>query len=163
MTEMGGVTAGGVTAGDAVAGLEWAEVAGRLHGERTIWLSTVKPDGAPHAAPVWLAVLAGDVYVFTSSGSVKARNLAGNPQAVLHAGDGEDVLIVSGRLERVGHPREFPEVLAAFADKYVLPGDDEFLPDQDEAADTLFQLVPTGAMTWGLEEFYGSQRRWSPT
>lgn len=144
-------------------GLEWAEVARRLHAERTIWLGTVGSDEAPHAAPVWLAALDCTPFVFTSGGSVKARNLRQNPQAVLHSGDGEDVLIVSGRLDLVGHPREFPEVMAAFSGKYREPGDAEFLPDQDPSADCLFRLTPTRAMAWSLEQFEGSQRRWSPT
>lgn len=141
--------------------LHWDDVARRLHDERTLWLSTVRPDGAPHAAPVWLAVWEGDAFMFTSGGSLKARNLQDNPQAVLHTCDGEDVLIVNGRLEQVGHPSEFPDVMAAFARKYQQPGDADFLPDQDATADTLFQLTPTHAMAWNLEQFEGSQRRWS--
>lgn len=143
--------------------LEWTEVARRLHSERTVWLSTVRPDDAPHAAPVWLALWANNVFVFTSGRSVKARNLERNPRAVLHTGDGEDVLIVSGQFRLVGHPRDFPDVLATFAEKYQQPGDAEFLPDQDATADALFRLAPVEAMAWNLEQFAGSQRRWSAT
>ena len=142
-------------------GLEWAEVTQRLHGERTLWLSTVRPDGAPHAAPVWLAVWEGDAFIFTSGSSVKASNLRSNPQALLHTCDGEDVLIVTGQLMQVGHPREFHDVMTAFAKKYREPGDAEFLPDQDATADTLFRFVPAKAMAWNLGQYEESQRRWT--
>jgi len=140
--------------------LGWDEVASRLHAERTVWLATAGADGAPHAAPVWLSTHAGDAYVFTSGASVKARNLRANPRAVLHSGDGEDVLIVSGRLESLGDPRSHPDVLAGFARKYREPGDAEFLPGADPTADSLFRLVPERAMSWRLEDYEGSQRRW---
>ncbi len=143
--------------------LEWPEVARRLQAERTVWLGTVGVDGAPHAAPVWLAVLDDEAFIFMSAATVKARNLRVNDQAVVHCADGEDVLIVSGRCEFVGHPRELPEVLDVFARKYQQPGDSDFLPEQDATADCLFRLTPTRALAWQLEEFEGSQRRWSTT
>lgn len=152
-----------MTIGEQPPRLEWTEVARRLHAERTIWLTTVRADDAPHAAPVWLSAFANAIFVFTSGRSVKARNLSRNPQAVLHTGDAEDVLVVSGQLRLVGHPREFPDVMASFSEKYQQPSDAAFLPDRDDTADSLYQLTPAGAMAWNLEHFYGSQRRWSAT
>ena len=145
------------------ASFQWDDVARRLHALRTIWLGTVSADGAPHAAPVWLAVVGDEAYVFTSGASVKARNLRIDPRAVLHSENGEDVLIVHGRLEFVGDPRDFPRVTAGFAEKYRNPGDDEFLPGQDPTADALFRVIPARALSWRLEDFAGSQRRWSST
>jgi PPOX class probable F420-dependent enzyme len=152
-----------MTTADHAVPLEWDEVARRLQAERTVWLGTVGPDGSPHAAPVWLAVFDDDVYVFTSGASAKARNLLGNPRCVMHVGDGEDVLIVNGRLEFIGDPQDFRGVMAVFAEKYRDPGDAEFLPGQDPTADALFRLVPGRVMCWRLEEYLGSQRRWSST
>ncbi len=143
--------------------LEWTHVAARLWAERTLWVGTVGPDGAPHAAPVWLAVLADEAFVFTSGTSAKARNLRRNPDVVLHSEDGEDVLIVFGQLRFVGHPLEHPDVMARFAEKYQEPGDADFLPDREASADSLYRLDPSRAMTWDLVDFQGSQRRWSAT
>ena len=50
-------------------------------GTRTAKLSTVRADGRPHIAPVWV-LLDGDDLVFnTSKTSVKGRNLARDPRA----------------------------------------------------------------------------------
>lgn len=152
-----------MTTAEHAVPLDWAEVALRLHAERTVWLGTVGQNGSPHAAPVWISACEGDVYVFTSSASAKARNVRRNPQSVIHLEDGEDVLIVNGRLEFIGDPLDFPDVVAVFADKYQSPGDAEFLPGVDPSADVLFRLVPERVMCWSLDDFQGSQRRWSPS
>jgi hypothetical protein len=52
-------------------------------GTRTGVLSTVRPDGRPHAAPIWF-VLDGDTVVFTTGReTVKGRNLRRTEQAAL--------------------------------------------------------------------------------
>ena len=73
--------------------LTWTEVARRLAGARTYWLGTTMPSGAPHAAPVWGAVAGETLYLYSERSTVKARNLAADPRAVVHLESGEDVLI----------------------------------------------------------------------
>jgi hypothetical protein len=63
--------------------MTWAEVAGRLASARTYWLGTTMPSGAPHAAPVWGAVTDGTLHVYTEQRTVKARNIAVSPQALV--------------------------------------------------------------------------------
>ena len=47
---------------------------------RTAKLATVRPDGAPHVAPIWV----GDDLVFnTAATSVKGRSLARDPRVAL--------------------------------------------------------------------------------
>jgi PPOX class probable F420-dependent enzyme len=147
--------------GDVGPATGWGDFALRLQAERTVWLATVGPDGTPHAAPVWLAVVDDDVYVFTSGVTVKARNLLADPRAVLHSEDGEDVVIVSGRLEFIGNPLDYPTAMAGFGEKYREPGDADYLPGREPSADSLFRLRPEKAMSWNLADFEGSQRRWS--
>lgn len=54
---------------------------------RTGVLTTVRPDGRPHAAPIWF-LLDGDDLVFTTwETSVKARNLTRDPRAGLVVDD----------------------------------------------------------------------------
>jgi PPOX class probable F420-dependent enzyme len=149
--------------GEEERGSSWTDLAGRLQAERTIWLATVGRDGAPHAAPVWLAVVDDDVYIFTSGATVKARNLLADPRAVLHSENGEDVVIVSGQLEFIGDPLDHPTVMVGFAEKYREPGDADFLPGREPSADSLFRLQPEKAMSWNLADFEGSQSRWSAT
>jgi hypothetical protein len=145
---------------EASGRLEWAHVAGRLARERTLWVATVSAEGAPHVAPVWGAVWRGTFFMFTTRASAKAQNIAGNPQVAIHCESGEDVLIVRGLLVDVGAPAAVPDVVGAFADKYRMPGDADFLPGTDPTVDVVYALTPTSAMTWALSEFEDSQLRW---
>lgn len=61
----------------------WADVAGRLAAARTYWLATTLPSGAPHAAPVWGVVVRETLFLYSERRTVKARNIAANPQVVI--------------------------------------------------------------------------------
>ncbi|HEX9063975.1 MAG TPA: pyridoxamine 5'-phosphate oxidase family protein [Streptosporangiaceae bacterium] len=141
--------------------LSWADVAGRLGPARDYWLSTTTPSGWPHAAPVWGAVAGETLYLFSERSTVKARNLAADPRAVVHLSDAEDVLIVRGTAEDVGQPGAHPGVIAALAAKYSAPADRQFLPDADPDFDVLYAFRPRSALTWRLADYEASQRRWS--
>ena len=50
---------------------------------RTATLATVRPDGRPHAAPIWYG-LDGETFVFmTGKGTVKGRNMRQEPRVSL--------------------------------------------------------------------------------
>jgi hypothetical protein len=141
--------------------MTWAEVAQRLSAARTYWLGTTLPSGAPHAAPVWGAVCAGTLYVYSERSTVKARNLDLDPRVVVHLESGEDVLIIRGTAADIGEPSQVPDVVAALAAKYTRPGDRQFLPDADPDFDVIWAIRPSAALAWRLDDYTGSQRRWS--
>jgi PPOX class probable F420-dependent enzyme len=141
--------------------MTWAEVAGRLAAARTYWLGTTMPSGAPHAAPVWGAVTGGTLYLYSERSTVKARNLAADPRAVVHLESGENVLIVRGTAEDLGTPAQVAFVVAALAAKYTRPGDQQYLPASDPAFDIVYAIRPQSAMAWRLDDFEASQRRWA--
>jgi hypothetical protein len=140
--------------------LAWPAVADRLHEARNLWLTTTAPGSPPHAVPVWGAVHAEVLHLYTSRGSRKARNIAAEPRVVVHLPDAEDVLIVDGRLRDVGSPADVPEVVAAFAAKYWAPADRAYLPGVDQGVDVVYALTPRRALSWRLADFENSQRRW---
>ncbi|HMD94273.1 MAG TPA: pyridoxamine 5'-phosphate oxidase family protein, partial [Trebonia sp.] len=79
--------------------LSWAEVAVRLAVARNYWLTTTSPSGAPHAAPVWGAVIDHTLCLYSERNTRKARNLAADPRLVVHLESGDDVVIVRGTAE----------------------------------------------------------------
>ena len=84
--------------------LPWDYVVGRMGEARNYWLSTVRPDGRPHAVPVW-GVWVDETFHFGGGGTTrKARNLAANPNVVAHCESGEEVVIVEGVAEEVTDP-----------------------------------------------------------
>jgi len=145
----------------SVSPMTWAEVAARLSAARTYWLGTSAPSGAPHAAPVWGVVWDHTLYLYSERSTVKARNLAADPRVVIHLESGEDVLIVRGTVEDVGEPAAVPFVVAALAAKYTRPGDAQYLPSSDPDFDVVYAIRPRSALAWRLDDYAGSQRRWS--
>ena len=141
--------------------LQWAEVAARLAGPRNYWLGTTSPSGAPHAAPVWGVVLGQTLYLYSERSTVKARNLTVDPRVVVHLESAEDVLIVRGAAEDLGTPADVPSVVAALSAKYTRPEDRPYLPDADPSFDVVYAVRPRSAMAWRLDDYEGSQRRWS--
>jgi len=140
--------------------LTWSDVCSRLAPARSYWLVTVSQSGEPHAAPVWGVVVGEEVFVYTERRTRKARNIAANPRVVLHLESAEDVVIVHGEVEDLGHPSLTSEVVAALAAKYPHPDDAAYLPSEDPDFDVLYVIRPHRAMTWQLDDFDASQRRW---
>ena len=141
--------------------MEWTEVAEMLAPWRNYWISTTGTDGGPHAAPVWGVVVDETLYFYTEEGTVKARNLAADSRVVVHSESGDDVLIVRGTAELLGRPRDYPAVVDAFAAKYTLPRDLEYLPADMDVINEFYAVRPSSALTWELDDFEESKRRWA--
>jgi len=101
--------------------IPWSWVDRQLRALRSIWISTTRPDGRPHAVPVWFTWDGRTLYFATDESAQKARNLEGQPWVVVHAGDGDDVVILEGTAQLVTDDAELQAVDAARAEKYVDP------------------------------------------
>jgi PPOX class probable F420-dependent enzyme len=111
--------------------IPWPTVDLTLRAGRTIWLSTTRPDGRPHAVPVWYVWAGHDLSFITRHDMQKARNLAHQPWVVAHAGSGDEVLILEGPATIVRDPAEVRRIDALYGAKYVDPA--------TGAHDTIFQ------------------------
>jgi nitroimidazol reductase NimA-like FMN-containing flavoprotein (pyridoxamine 5'-phosphate oxidase superfamily) len=76
--------------------IPWSQVDLPLRAYRSIWMSTTRPDGRPHAVPVWYVWDSTSIYFITRRDMQKAKNLAHQPWIVVHAGDGDDVILLEG-------------------------------------------------------------------
>src|SRR5437762_3294087 len=70
----------------------WAET--RLTAARSYWIASTRPDGRPHARPVWGVWQDGAFYF--STGSLAAGNLARDPHLTVHLDSGAEVVIIEG-------------------------------------------------------------------
>ena len=102
--------------------------------EPVVWLSTVRPDGAPHLVPIWFTWDGTSLLVFSKPGAQKVRNLRANPVAMLALGEPEDdfdVALAEARVELFDGPAtELPDAhLAKYADRMAALGlsPEEFL------------------------------------
>ncbi len=55
--------------------MEWEHLSKHMASARNYWIITTRPDGRPHAAPVWGVWMDEVFYFSTGARSVKARNL----------------------------------------------------------------------------------------
>jgi len=141
--------------------LPWSWAEQRLVDSRNYWVVTVDGDGTPHAMPVWGLWRRGeDQFWFSSAAdSLKARNIASNPNVVVAADDTIEVVSVEGVATPAEDRRDVAEEYAA---KY--EADTEA---QQELADfflqgSVFRVTPVRA--FGVierpDEFSERATRW---
>ena len=95
---------------------KWAEQ--RLKKARTYWISTVRPDGRPHTMPVWADWMDGKLWFSTGRGTVKARNIAAHPNAVVSVEIGKDDVIVEGLVAETTDLLRLKKFAVAYKKKY---------------------------------------------
>ena len=88
----------------------------RLETERNLWLATTCPNGSPHLVPIWFVWLDDKVYLCTSAGSVKARNVIKNPHVSVALENGDDPVVIQGMAKILDEPSA--EVIEAFQRKF---------------------------------------------
>ena len=139
--------------------IPWSNVDRRLASMREIWIATASPRGRPDAVPVWFWWDGRVAYFTCKAGTVKPRNIAHEPNVVLHNGDGTDPIIVKGRAERVTDPAELEQVAAAYREKYVDPGSgaQAELTDEDEA----YRVTPRLVSAWSYSTA-ATKTDWEP-
>ena len=133
--------------------LPWSWATERLEASRNYWIVTASPTGRPHAAPVW-GVWVDDLLAWsTDPAARKARNLAANPEVVVHLESGDEAVILEGRVE---HPapseRELVKRLdRAYRKKY---------PGTGLEGGTIYLLRPRVALGWLETDFPATATRW---
>ncbi len=135
----------------ATAALAEARLDRFLSSEPVVWLSTVRPDGAPHLVPIWFTWDGSSLLVFSKPGAQKVRNLRANPVAMLALGEPEDdfdVALAEARVELFDAPAtELPNAhLAKYGDRMAALGlsPDEFVATYSQ----VLRITPTRSLPW---------------
>jgi len=136
--------------------LPWSFIEERMAKARNYWVSTTRPDGAPHVRPVdgvWIDC----ALCFGGSPETRwVRNLQKNPAISVHLGGEAEVLILEGIAEYVAdskHPL-VERLLEASRKKYpeYYSGKSPFRP--------FWMLRPRVIFAWTLAQFPKSATRW---
>jgi hypothetical protein len=131
---------------------EWAEA--QLVAARNYWVCTTRPDGRPHASPVWAIWLEGRLCFSCSPRSVKGLNLARNRSAAVHLESGDDVVIVEGTTTLLVDEALFARFADAYAAKY------EWRIERGNEDMPVHELTPRVGFAWREEEFPRSATRY---
>jgi hypothetical protein len=81
--------------------LAWKTAAVRLARSHNYWLVTARPDGRPHAMPIWGVWLVDRFYFSTGRRSRKARNLAADARCLVCTERADEAVIVEGHAREV--------------------------------------------------------------
>jgi PPOX class probable F420-dependent enzyme len=144
---------GGAPADGSV--LPWSRVVGWLTAARNYWVCTTRPDGRPHAMPVWGLWMDGTVWFSTDPTSFKGRHLEARPDVVVHLESGDEVCVLEGTAERVLHPDQLQKFDDVYMDKY------DVRPSAMGEAAGVYVLRPTVALVWTEAEFATSATRFT--
>jgi hypothetical protein len=98
--------------------LPWSHVVDRLSASRNYWVGSTRPDGRPHAVPVWGVWVDGTLYHGGGGDTRRARNLDANPHVALHLESADEVVIVEGVTDRLTEDNADAELLRRIDDAY---------------------------------------------
>jgi PPOX class probable F420-dependent enzyme len=149
----------GIVGPDEGSGLlPWSWALERLRNSRTYWLSTVWPDGRPHAMPVWGVWDADHLWFSSSVGSRKIRNLRADPRCVATTENPAEPVVLEGIAEIVTERSALDRMLALENAKYATDYGIEML---DPHLNATVRIRPCWAFGLASENFTGSPTRWA--
>jgi hypothetical protein len=138
----------------AGAHLPWTEIERWLVEARNYWVVTVRPDGRPHAMPVWGLWIDGALCFSTDPESRKGQNIAVSPEVVVHLESGDDVAVLEGRAEPLTDSGTLSQFIDAYEDKY------GFRIEAGEPTMGVYAVRPRVAFGWREADYADSATRW---
>jgi hypothetical protein len=141
--------------------LPWSWAVKRLEAAMEYWVVTVRPDGRPHARPVWGIWLPQGFWFFT--GGLARENLQSNPHISVHLESGKEVLVMEGESNREADPDVLASICATYSAKYsykVQPVGDQ-VADEEGNRGPAFRVVPRVAFGWEDDMSYPTRWRFS--
>lgn len=140
---------------EGMLSLDW--VREQLATSRNYWIVSTRPDGRPHASPVW-GIWLDDVLCFgTSRRSRKGRNISHSPHIVAHVESGDDVVILEGVLQELTDHTMRQRYVDAYDAKYAIR------PEADDSEDpdgVTYLLRPEQILAWKERDFLTTPTRW---
>jgi PPOX class probable F420-dependent enzyme len=136
--------------------ISWSDAEAKLEQARNYWVGTTRPDGSPHAMPVWGLWRDGALFFSSGSTSRKSRNLAVDPRIVVHLESGDDVVVIEGLAQRVTDEEELRRVGELYSAKY------DYSFDPTGPGDyPVFRVRPRRAYAWLERDYPGTATRYT--
>ena len=131
--------------------MPWAWAVEHIIASHYFWLSTVRPNGRPHAMPVWGVWTEEQLWFSSSPGSRKALNLESNPWTAITTDDPTEPVVIEGEALRVSNADE-AEKITGFAALVNTKYETE-LPVQFFLENTTFRVRPHRVIGMTEKEF----------
>jgi hypothetical protein len=133
--------------------LSWDWLAERFAAARNYWVVTTRPDGRPHAMPVWGVWIDNHLVFSTAPGSVKGRNLRARRDVVVHTESGDELALIEGVADDLALD-DLPSASALYHAKYGLA-----IPEPGPES-MVVEVAPVRALAWREADFPHSATRW---
>jgi general stress protein 26 len=135
--------------------LPWTWAQERIAKSHNYWLTSVRPDGAPHTMLVWGIWLDGAYYFSTGATSRKARNLQQNSNCVVCNENTEEAVIMEGVARRLSDSEIPQQAFTDYKAKYGWELDPKMGPVYVVRPKTIFAMpekqFPKGVTRWTFE------------
>jgi len=120
--------------------LAWEEVNDWLAETKVFWIATTRPDGKPHAIPIWGAWV-GNCFYFDGSPETRwARNIATNPGIVVHIEKGDVAVMVEGSVEgMIPDPAVHKKIRESYGARY------DYVPEE---GGLMYKATPSKVFAW---------------
>jgi general stress protein 26 len=136
----------------------WSHVEARMRAAANYWLTTVTPEGRPHARPVDGVWVDGALCFGGSPQTRWVRNLIRNPAVSINLSSEAEAIILEGTAELVTDPSHPLAALSTAASREKYP--QYFAGDPSPPFRPFWMLRPTTAYAWALEGFPRGAARW---
>jgi nitroimidazol reductase NimA-like FMN-containing flavoprotein (pyridoxamine 5'-phosphate oxidase superfamily) len=140
--------------------LPWAWAQQRLSKTPYYWVSTVRPDGRPHAMVVWGIWLKDVLYFSTGRKSRKAKNLAANPRCAISVLVGDDAVIVEGTASEIRAESRIKPLSKVYKEKYGMALDANLGPVYAVNPSVVFGFIGASHEDNVTGDFVGASTRW---
>src|SRR5271165_1689012 len=135
--------------------LSWKWARERLSESHNYWLTTVRPDTAPHTMVVWGIWLDGAYYFSTGARTRKAHNLQRNPNCVVCNENAEEAVIVEGVAHKLKEGEIPRQAFTRYKTKYGWELDPQRGPVYMVRPKTVFAMpekqFPKGVTRWKFD------------
>ncbi len=129
----------GVPEGDEGT-IPWREADAWLVETKVFWIATTRPDGRPHANPIWGAWIEGQFYFDGSPQTRWARNIAANPAIVVHIEKGDVAVMIEGVVEETVPQSEIhAKIRASYGARY------SYIPEE---GGVMYVVKPSVGFAW---------------
>jgi len=133
--------------------LPWRHAEERLERSHNYWICTARPNGRPHAMPVWGLWFENALYFSTARASRKGLNLASNPAVSVHLESGDDAVILEGVAQEVSDDATLARLNAGYRAKYQMPL--WLIPEN-----VVYRVRPRIVLSWTEKNFPKDATRW---
>jgi hypothetical protein len=139
--------------------LPWSWGRQRLEKSHNYWITTARPDGAPHTMVVWGLWLDGRFLFSTGRKSRKAQNLAKNQRCVVCTEKTDQAVIVEGVAEDTGDVALRRKFLRRYERKYAFDMSG-FEADILSLKEPVYAVRPVVAFGLDEKKFLKAATRW---